>query len=227
MKYVVKSGDSLSRIGEKFGVSVSQLQQWNGIKNPDFILVGQELMIMKESNDTLTRKITRSQLEAIGWSNFSEQIINDLNQCINVYRITELNPLQHFISQCSHESGCGKWRIELASGEAYEGRSDLGNVFSGDGRKFKGAGLIQLTGRYNYTQFSLSIADPEVVNQGVTYVAERYPWSSAGYWWEVNGMNDFCLLSPTVEQVTFKVNGGYNGLASRKFYYEKCCEVIS
>ncbi|MGM0309200.1 hypothetical protein IGK15_002279 [Enterococcus sp. AZ045] len=93
MKYVVKSGDSLSRIGEKFGVSVSQLQQWNGIKNPDFILVGQELMIMKESNDTLTRKITRSQLEAIGWSNFSEQIINDLNQCINVYRITELNPL--------------------------------------------------------------------------------------------------------------------------------------
>ncbi|MDA9429929.1 LysM domain-containing protein [Enterococcus mundtii] len=142
MKYVVKSGDSLSRIGEKFGVSVSQLQQWNGIKNPDFILVGQELMIMKELNDTLTRKITRSQLEAIGWSNFSEQIINDLNQCINVYRITELNPLQHFISQCNHESGCGKWRIELASGEAYEGRSDLGNVFSGDGRKFKGAGFI-------------------------------------------------------------------------------------
>ena len=90
---------------------------------------------------------------------------------------------------------------------------------------YKGAGYIQLSGRYNYQKFSDYIGDPRVM-EGVDYVAEHYPFSSAGYWWQSNGMNELCDTNPTVEQVTLRVNGGYNGLDDRKHYYFICQRVI-
>jgi putative chitinase len=65
-----------------------------------------------------------------------------------------------------------------------------------------------------------------MVMNGVSYVASKYPMTSAGFWWHNNDMNALCDKNPTVEQVTLRVNGGYNGLDSRKEYYNRCCEVI-
>ena len=62
--------------------------------------------------------------------------------------------------------------------------------------------------------------------QGVSYVAQHYPWTSAGYWWYSKGMNGHCDNGASVETITRKVNGGINGLSSRQAYYNKCVENI-
>ncbi|WP_271396530.1 peptidoglycan DD-metalloendopeptidase family protein [Salinicoccus roseus] len=157
----------------------------------------------------------------------TSDMLDDLDACLEEFDIMTKSRLCHFISQCSHESAAGRYREEIASGEAYEGMEEIGNTEPGDGPKFKGGGYIQLTGRYNYTRFSEYIDDPEVVNQGVSYVAENYPWQSAGFWWISNNMNEFADTDPTVEAVTFRVNGGDLGLEDRRQYYERCLEVFS
>lgn len=169
--------------------------------------------------------VTMEQMKSIGWINLTETELEDINNCLEVFSITTTNRLCHFISQISHESGCGKFKKELANGSAYEFRNDLGNTSAGDGKKYKGAGYIQLTGKSNYQKFANYIGDQKVM-QGVDYVANRYPATSAGYWWLSNSMNTLCDNGATVEQITKRVNGGYNGLDDRKMYFEKCKNVF-
>ena len=169
-----------------------------------------------------TGTITDSQMQRMGWSNYR---LADLNRCVGKFGITTSARLRHFISQCSHESCCGVYTKELASGDAYEWRSDLGNTQAGDGRRYKGGGYIQLTGRANYQALANYLGDQNVM-QGVDYVANNYPWTSAGYWWYRNGMNSLCDSGASVEQVTRRVNGGYNGLESRRNYYNRACGIF-
>jgi predicted chitinase len=63
--------------------------------------------------------------------------------------------------------------------------------------------------------------------KGCDYVASKYPFCSAGYWWNLNDMNTLCdRPDVNVEKVTRRVNGGVNGLKDRIEYYKKACEVI-
>jgi len=152
--------------------------------------------------------------------------IDEMNKCLEKYEINTTQRLRHFLSQTAHESGGGRYRKELASGWAYEGRKDLGNTEPGDGPKYKGAGYIQLTGRANYQDFCDYMGDFRIM-EGVDYVAEKYPFNSAGFWWMDNHMNSLCDRGANVRQVTRRVNGGYNGLADRQHYYRRCSWVIS
>jgi putative chitinase len=171
--------------------------------------------------------ISKEQLASV-WGCSADLIkdyeIVEMNKCLGMYEITTPERIRHFLSQTAHESGGGRYKKELASGEAYNNRSDLGNGPT-EGPKYKGAGYIQLTGKYNYSRLSEYLNDPRVM-EGVDYVAENLPFTSAGYWWMDNRMNDLIDSGADVLAVTKRVNGGTNGLADREHYYRICLEVI-
>ena len=232
--YTVQSGDTLSGIASTYGTTVQQLVEWNNISDPNKIYVGQVLIVGKGSTPSPDvpvtpsggKYVTSAQMQAIGWSNFN---IDELNSCLERFGITTVARIRHFIAQCSHESACGYYTQELGDESycsRYDGRTDLGNTQAGDGCRFKGAGYIQLTGRYNYQRFANFIGDQNVM-QGVSYVSVYYPWTSAGFWWYSNGMNSLVDGGASVYDVTLRVNGGTNGLESRQAYYNKCVQYIN
>ena len=181
-----------------------------------------------EKFKTVQPLVSKTQLAYI-WD-CSEKLIQDweiveLNKALKKADITTKPRIRHFLAQISHESGGGRYTKELASGEDYEFRDDLGNVYEGDGVKFKGAGYIQLTGRANYQEFADYMKDPKIM-EGVDYVSKTYPMGSASFWWYNNDMNDLVDSGASVEDVTLRVNGGYNGLDDRLWYYQRCLDIL-
>lgn len=157
----------------------------------------------------------------------SKTQIDDLNLCLDLFSINSPARITHFLAQVAHESGGLRWMLELASGDAYEGRNDLGNLKVGDGPRFKGAGALQLTGRHNYQRLADFINDQDVM-LGAEYVATTYPFTSAGFWWHINAINSFVDNGANCRQVSARVNGKdpANGLADREAYFRKAAEVI-
>ena len=94
-----------------------------------------------------------------------------------------------FIAQIGHESGQLRYVEELASGKAYEGRKDLGNTQVGDGVRFKGRGLIQITGRANYTQLSKDLGE-DFIKHPELLSTPKYAVQSACWFWNKNKLND-------------------------------------
>lgn len=129
--------------------------------------------------------------------------------------------ISHFLAQVLHETGGLVYTKEIASGQAYEKREDLGNNQLGDGKKYKGGGGLQLTGKYNYIEFSKAMNDPEIVRLGVDYLAKNYFWESAVFYWNSRGLSRLALDN-NLKAITLRINGGYNGLAQREFYLVKC-----
>lgn len=123
----------------------------------------------------------------------------------------------HFLAQLGHESGKLRYTEELASGEAYEDRRDLGNTEPGDGRKFKGRGLIQLTGRANYEAYGDAIGINLLDGDNCRQLANEpeFAVDVACWFWETRGLN---LLADQddVRMITRRINGSLNGLADRE-----------
>ncbi len=144
------------------------------------------------------------------------------------FNITNILRLTHFLAQCAHESGNWRYRTELASGAAYEGRRDLGNTQPGDGVKFKGRGYIQLTGRANYKSFSTFVGVDCVANPEL--VATTYPMMSAAFFFNSNNLWTICDRGATddvVTSVTRRVNGGTNGLADRLKHFKEYYPLLA
>ena len=142
-----------------------------------------------------------------------------LNETMQRFDIDTTLRQCHFFAQLAVESGSLRYVRELASGEAYEGRKDLGNVFPGDGVKFKGRGLIQLTGRENYQRFQdwlvLNYAeDIDIMTYPELLESPELAVMVCGWYWDVRNVNAMADRDD-VMTVTRKVNGGRNGLAQR------------
>jgi len=172
--------------------------------------------------------VTMAQATAVFGRAPSAVQLADLNACLRRFQITTPARIRHFLAQVGHESGGLRQFMELATGDAYEGRADLGNTQPGDGRRFKGAGAIQLTGRDNYQRFADFIGDPRVMD-GAAVVAERYPFTSAGFWWADNKINELIDAGATCRKVSARVNGRdpANGLADREAYFARAVVAIT
>ncbi len=123
----------------------------------------------------------------------------------------------HFLAQIGYESGELRFREELASGAAYENRRDLGNLMPGDGTRFKGRGLIQLTGRANYKDYSRTSGLNRDVETDPDQVAtdDGLCVDVAGWYWDKKGLNG-PADQDDLETVTRRINGGLNGLDDRR-----------
>jgi putative chitinase len=127
-----------------------------------------------------------------------------------------------FLATVGHESGGLHWMVELwgptDAQRRYEMRYDLGNIAPGDGYKFRGRGLIQITGRANYKQAGDALGvdletHPELL--GEPGLACR----SAGWFWKSRKLNELADAGE-FERITKRVNGGLNGYPERLALYE-------
>tara|TARA_B100000941_G_scaffold227434_1_gene169690 strand:+ start:34 stop:882 length:849 start_codon:yes stop_codon:yes gene_type:complete len=106
----------------------------------------------------------------------------------------------------------------------YANRMDNGDTDTGDGWKFRGGGILQLTGRYNYTQFGKAVE--KTAEEAVEYVRTKAgALDSACWFWDENNINDYCDRQDIVG-MTKRINGGTIGLEDRKKHYIHALDVL-
>jgi len=142
-----------------------------------------------------------------------------LTDAMQEYGITSTLRENHFLAQIAHESGEFRYLKEIASGSAYEGRLDLGNNQQGDGIRFKGRGLIQITGRSNYKHLSVDLG-VDFIAQPVLLETPQYAVLSAGWFWNSNNLNTYADKDNLIG-ITRRINGGTNGLEDRQMYLDR------
>jgi predicted chitinase len=129
--------------------------------------------------------------------------------------ITTQHEAAAFIAQVLHESVRLAYFEEIASGAAYEGRVDLGNTQPGDGRRFKGRGPIQLTGRANYRWAGGRLGLPLEQHPELA-AGHEVGWRIAALYWQSHGLDAFADGTQAgFDTITRRINGGLNGKASR------------
>lgn len=154
-----------------------------------------------------------------------DEISPVLASTLEEYGINTRLRIAHFLGQCCHESAGFRTTEEFASGDAYERRSDLGNTRRGDGRRYKGRGLIQLTGRANYRDVGQALG-VDLENNPLLAEAPQLSLKIACEYWKRRKINPDCDRDDII-RVTKKVNGGWNGLEDRRRYTAKAKAALA
>jgi len=152
--------------------------------------------------------------------------------CLKQCGCTTATRIAMWCAQIGHESGGLRWLEEIADGSAYEGRADLGNTQPGDGRRFKGRGPIQVTGRNNYARLSqwahgkgLVPTPTFFIDQPEQLASDRYGFTGVTWYWTVaRNMNTYAD-SRDIVGATRAVNGGLNGLDDRTDRYNRATQL--
>lgn len=139
--------------------------------------------------------------------------------------------ISHFLAQLAHESDGFCTLEEYASGAAYEGRKDLGNIKAGDGKRYKGRGPIQLTGRDNYRAFTNWVRRYAVTSidfEARPELVATWPWAAWAtfFFWSTKGLNSIADRDDLV-LMTKRINGGRNGLDDRASYLRKSKKAVA
>lgn len=158
-------------------------------------------------------------------SQIIDAIAGDFSSILDEYEINTLLRVAHFLAQIVHESAGLQTTEEFASGAAYEGRVDLGNTVRGDGRRYKGRGVLQLTGRANYRRYG-KILGFDLEGQPHIAAEPLVSLRIACVYWRDRQINPLCDADDLVG-VTRKVNGGTNGLADRGRYLAKAKAALA
>lgn len=134
-----------------------------------------------------------------------------------------------FLSQVGHESGGLHWMREIwgptVAQLRYEGRLDLGNTEPGDGARFKGRGLLQVTGRANYEAAGEALGLDLISHPELLEIPEHAA-RSAAHFWKAKGLNQFAD-ERDVKTCTRRINGGLNGFDERMALYSKAMEAFA
>lgn len=182
---------------------------------------------MSDPDDTLPGIgiITLAKLEAIvprASPGRMAIFVEPLNATIEEFGIQHVS---EFLAQIAHESGGFVYLREIwgptPQQVKYEGRVDLGNTQPGDGLRFKGRGLIQITGRLNYAACAAALNLP-LLEQPELLEHPEDACRSAGWFWSTHG----CDQIDDFEQLTRRINGGVNGLADRYAYLGRAREAL-
>jgi putative chitinase len=171
--------------------------------------------------------ITQDQLSAIApYSRRDrlEKLLPHLNTTMQRYAITTPIRIAHFLAQLGHESDGFNTNEEYASGADYEGRRDLGNTQAGDGVRFKGRGLIQVTGRANYADCGRALG-VDLIKNPQRLGDFDLACLSAGWYWDTHKLNNHADRDDVLT-ITKIINGGTNGLADRQSYLARAKKVF-
>jgi len=145
------------------------------------------------------------------------------------FEINTPDRMAAFLAQVGHESGGLHWLTEIWGPTdaqlRYEGRADLGNTEPGDGSRFKGRGLIQITGRANYQNASDALAT-DFIGSPELLAEPDYAVRSAMWFWQAHGLNELADAGQ-FDRITRIINGGQNGRAERLALWEAAKEALA
>lgn len=270
MKYIVKQGDTLSKIaGECLG-DVSrymEIARANAIDDPYQIQVGQQLDMPEVQRAAGMPQLTATAASVLVARQLAEMMpdareelvacyLDGINLCLSRFEINTPLRLAHFIAQIGHESGslryvaenlnysakalravfgkyfptddlaeCYARQPERIAARVYAGRMGNGDEASADGWKYRGRGLIQLTGKDNYQALSHSLGRDLVVTPDMVADEPELAVAAAGWYWDVRQLNSYADQDD-LRQITRRVNGGYHGLDDRQARLSKAKQVL-
>ena len=163
--------------------------------------------------------------------------VDHLNDAMSLYDINNRNRIASFLAQIGHESGRLKYVAELwgptPTQKRYEGRKDLGNTHPGDGSKYRGHGLIQVTGRHNHKKATERLRAkfpgmgvPDFEAEPLKLTEPKWAALSAGDFWESINGNHYAD-EQAFTALTKKINGGTNGLEDRKKLWNGFLKILA